>query len=905
MASRRPWNESSAPGSRHDSRGSSPALDGRCAPPGKPPFVCPPTASVSGGTSAAADWSLAGLVGMAVAAVDLVCQGPSQAEAFPTAWRLAGISLGSAAIVRFLSGRPSGSMLSDAETGSLRSGVRSVAVDCGVAVLAAGAEAALRSWLGVPILMDLALLLVLRNTAFLLAIRPQAGPKAPGGSFGHPARSRAAAVSLFLVVFAVASIPGVWSVSLTCLFAAAGTTWLMARHWAAVSDGIVSTTRTALPGRWRIGLPLLPLAGVLALSPLTGWQLRAIEGYMPASGGTRDASAAAREGLGDGDLLVAGLEDIRSFAPIEDAPFAASHEPTLYDVFDDTYQEPVKKTTHERAISLPPLPNQVREDPSRVESRRPGREFSTVRKTPDRSRPRIGGIDSRALVHVRGRVPLHLALERFSRYDGVDWTPQGPAAEPPLTVEMVHGRPWLRVGVQSTSTIHGRTELHAIKIGDLRTNRVPCPNQLTGIHIDQVGEAGFFRRVQPSVVALDRETIPEMLAIHIQSRVVDPQRLEGLAGGFEHGPEECLQFGSDEDSLRVRSLAESWVQGLPRGWPQIARVVERIRARAAFDRDARAEGLQGHSVAEFLFDTRRGPDYLFASAAAWSLRSLGYATRLVGGFHADPRRYDVRTGHTAVLAEDVHVWVEVWSAEGWVTLEPTPGYEVLGPPPSLLDRIRAFARAFLRLAVRHPSAVATVLAMVVGCVLLRVRLADDIDRLIWLTRLHLQARLDPRGWGSRRDVLATISLLERRFQRAGLPRPDHRSPGHWLRTVVAGEPSRCGTRTSDGDGSETPFIAAADRALYSPRTDEPVDRRLLLEAERIWSLRAVRGRRALLRKGPCTAEARRIGGAGRLSDRAASRVTRPSFRIRRAPPVVADAARGRVSPSQFSEEAVA
>ena len=47
----------------------------------------------------------------------------------------------------------------------------------------------------------------------------------------------------------------------------------------------------------------------------------------------------ARDGIGNGDILVAGLDNIRSFAPIENAPFAASHDPTLYDVFDDSYNE--------------------------------------------------------------------------------------------------------------------------------------------------------------------------------------------------------------------------------------------------------------------------------------------------------------------------------------------------------------------------------------------------------------------------------------------------------------------------------------------------------------------------------------------------------------------------------------
>jgi protein-glutamine gamma-glutamyltransferase len=62
---------------------------------------------------------------------------------------------------------------------------------------------------------------------------------------------------------------------------------------------------------------------------------------MPSSGGNQQYDEAARSGVGDGDALAAGTENIRSFAPIENAPFLNSHEQTLYDVFDEMYDEPV------------------------------------------------------------------------------------------------------------------------------------------------------------------------------------------------------------------------------------------------------------------------------------------------------------------------------------------------------------------------------------------------------------------------------------------------------------------------------------------------------------------------------------------------------------------------------------
>jgi hypothetical protein len=45
---------------------------------------------------------------------------------------------------------------------------------------------------------------------------------------------------------------------------------------------------------------------------------------------------------------------VQSFAPIEDAPFMTSHEPSLYDLFDDLYNESMKVERQQRAVSLPP-----------------------------------------------------------------------------------------------------------------------------------------------------------------------------------------------------------------------------------------------------------------------------------------------------------------------------------------------------------------------------------------------------------------------------------------------------------------------------------------------------------------------------------------------------------------------
>ncbi len=144
---------------------------------------------------------------------------------------------------------------------------------------------------------------------------------------------------------------------------------------------------------------------------------------------------------------------------------------------------------------------------------------------------------------------------------------------------------------------------------------------------------------------------------------------------------------------RIKDLATQWTTGVPRGWQQVETIARRLREEYQLDDEWRPEAGCPSPVAHFLFISRRGPDYLFASSAALMLRSLGYSTRVVTGFYADPRQFDRKSGHTPVTKEDAHTWVECsLGANYWATVEATPGYEVLDPPPSLIARLFAAAQ---------------------------------------------------------------------------------------------------------------------------------------------------------------------------------------------------------------------
>jgi len=687
---------------------------------------------------------------------------------------------------------------------------------CGIVVVGVAIEALVRWCLNVPMLLDVLLIVIFRDMVIALAML----------SHHEDAQRSCNALATFLIVFASASVHALWIQGLVVIFSLAGVWWLMGAHWESLQHSLEASSDRTLPRRWLLALPLA-LLGILVCVPVASRQIQALEGFMPTSGGRRDSSSMARSGIGDGDALVAGLDNIRSFAPIENAPFVSSHEQSLYDIYDDMYNEPVRQKKQERAISLPQQTTVRPEDHSMAKSSRPSQEFSTVRKSGTPTRQRIRDLESRALFYVKGRVPLHLKLESFDLYDGVDWRPEELSAVPPqLHVEMVHGRPWLRTGVTNACEFFAAPEVHAIKVVDLDTCCIPAPNELMGVHIDQVSQADFYRWVRPGVIGIDRPKLPDMLTVQVQSRLVDPRLFPRTRPYFQGGSERYRHSGDDSRSEQIRVLAEAWVAGVPAGWRQIERVIDRVRSEHVLDPAATASAESTHSVADFLLVKRRGPDYLFASAAVWALRSLGYTARLASGFYADSRRYDARSDHTPVMPADLHFWVEVQAGPGhWMTLDPTPGYTVLTPPLTFVETLLQPVMAIGGFVASHPW---QSLALCSGFALLvwrRAVIADTIDEAVWLLRR--------RGDG-REAVVRTLGLLERRCARAGLPRPRHATPSRWLAEVSERMPV-AGPTIRPLPDEITAFVSLADQALYSPVFPGRKTHEACRSAGRIWS----------------------------------------------------------------------
>lgn len=584
--------------------------------------------------------------------------------------------------------------------------------------------------------------------------------------------------SLFLTVFSCCLSSDPFVLGLVVVYAVLGVWWLMGSYWEGLRGKLATESQESLPRRWLFGLPALVVA-VLLLIPWSGREsLLTLRGFVPSSGGTGDFDEFARSGVNDGDLLVGAKDNARSFGTVESEVFMDSEQPSLYDVFNDSYGEPVKTKKQERAVALPA--DLMREAEQRMaESRTVGREFSTVRQPKAaKEKPVVADLDGRALFHVQGRTPLHLRLELYDLFDGDKWLPMPDEKHSaPLQLRMIGNKPWIDFKQSTITDVFAAEESHALKIHRLDTNRLPLPVATTRIHIDRIDRPDYFAITQPTIVRLIHEQLPPQLVLHVVSQPQDESQFRLLLKGpTPNLNSRLLAVPVTTREPRVATLAtlaKEWTANAAPGWPQIKAVVARLRDDYVLDNTAVVPAEEADPVSHFLFKSRRGPDYLFATSATLLLRSLGYSTRMVSGFYANPANYDVRRQHTAVFPEDVHFWPEVYlGAATWVTVEPTPGFEVLGPPPPWWQIAWSAVVACVAFVVRHAVVCSIIVIATTLTLIFRHRLAERLASLVW----WLSSRRE-----SRQLVLNTARLLERRGQLAGLERPRHCTPARWLR----------------------------------------------------------------------------------------------------------------------------
>jgi hypothetical protein len=687
-----------------------------------------------------------------------------------------------------------------------------------IAVLAAiayplAAEFALRSFAEGSEPFEMLLLIGLKLSAVVLAV------------FSHVARLGGAAVLLssFLLLFAMTMSNARLPLLLAVIYGMIGLWWLMGAYWDRLAGAFAaSKIEPRIPVRVSViggtGIVLLLLATLISMTDISAV---ALHGFMPTSGGTRWHDPHARSGIGDGDAMVAAKDEALSFGPVESELFLDSDMPTLYDMFNDLYGDPPKpKDKHERNIGL--AQSEMNETEQRIaKTERSGREFSAVRRKVERKPRALHDREAPAMLYVAGRVPLHLALERFDTFDGRVWTHSGATEDQPtIRIETKHDKPWAYLLSIGSSSIHRGLEPHAVKIINLKSNRFPSPPQLTAVHVDKVDQPDFFGWTDDGVACMPvRDLIPQLTVVHLRSQGVNLQPIREASFQFaKHSNQQSEgQLGSRPGIVVDRSAIKTFCSrseprlsqtgSLPHNWQQVDAVVERLRTEFAHDPSAPAPEDCSDVVAHFL-QAKRGPAYLFATTAAVLLRELGYETRLVTGFYARRDRFDHRAGQTSVLSDDVHVWVEVCvCGSTWVAIEPTPGYE----PPRETLTWRQWAMIALAKCV---DLVARHVAMLAGGLALAVLVF--VARRAWLDALAFCVCRVMGLRSTRSRLLWTIRLLEWRAWLAGRARPKRSTIAAWYAPLVDQAPPH-------GKPPFVYFLSWTDRLLYSPAGIDPAE----------------------------------------------------------------------------------
>jgi hypothetical protein len=187
------------------------------------------------------------------------------------------------------------------------------------------------------------------------------------------------------------------------------------------------------------------------------------------------------------------------------------------------------------------------------------------------------------------------------------------------------------------------------------------------------------------------------------------------------------------------------------------------------------------------------------------LRTLDYPARVCLGYYAAPDAYDPETAHTPVRKTDLHFWPEVLLRDGqWLVVEPTPGYELLGPTLPLSERILNALAAVAAWAWRHAAELAVLLSVLVAAWVRRRELIDALSVRRW-------AWFPGRTW--RDQVRGAVAVLERRGRWAGKPRPPRQTTPSWLRGAVP--------TPSPADADLERLTRMAEWAAYAPDAPPP------------------------------------------------------------------------------------
>jgi len=591
--------------------------------------------------------------------------------------------------------------------------------------------------------------------------------------WAHVARFERLAMftSLFAVLFCVSTSQDTSMGWICWVYLIGGITWLSTTYWSLLRTDRISGHTLVSPWRTITMGALLTIGVLFTVALPASMRLRMVEGFMPSSGGTGEADPYARSGVGDGDALVAATEEARTFAPIEEAPFLEGEQPSLYDVFQDTYSPPKPPKGFERAVSLPP--EVFKHNHQRMaQARKASRSFSVDREQKRKKRNQgLEDTESNALLHLAGPVPAHLRVTVYDLFDGTEWYP----AENrdlhlrSLQVKEIADKPWITWAERPYPIERVKQERHALRILNVDTNRVLAPVNLNGVHIDRCDRPDLFEWAQEDVLAMDRSALPPMTVIHVISTLLDTNELTRRQSVLGFGLEEYRTLPEGPGMKEIRELALEWTQHATCGWEKVSAITHRLRTDYRHNPDVRVPDGCTNPVHWFLTESREGPDYLFATASVMLCRSIGITSRAVSGLYAGPSQFDYSTGQTSVRADDAHWWAEIYvGSQAWVTIEPTPGYEVRKFPQGLLAQVGTVILQFGRLSTTYWPVTLCLIGLITAGVRNHAAIITVCQAWFWNWRYRRSISSPVQ---LRRMLLDTGQLLDRKFRLARMPRP--------------------------------------------------------------------------------------------------------------------------------------
>jgi len=654
---------------------------------------------------------------------------------------------------------------------------------------------------GAPAAWEIVMLTTLGISAIALAFCSQ--------STKHSALSVVSSGFLMLFTAAISDrtdavyVAVVWV--LICLW------WMLANHWERLEVHLAQSVhrhRGTRFGMLSLGVVICGLAAMASWG--RGPAARLLQnGVMPTSGGNRWADPSARSGVGNGDAVVAAKEHALSFGAVESDVFLQSHQPSLFDLFDDVLGKPERIKRSEKAISLA---NQARNEEKKkgVQSQSGGASFSTSRQSPPQKQKQ----DERktaSMIHWVGPPATGLALQRYDRFDGVDWTDSSaqkdmkPRLQPGLMRHSIEDRVWYFRPPAPHSDLLGPVRADAVKVINLRSPRIPAPAMAIGVHIADVDRSDFFDITgDGSLYMPDRLSVPSLTMLRLITRQIDGDAIRKLKSLPQRGSTDAgggQEIDAETAGIQLATrLAQEWTIGATSDWQRVEVIVNRLRTDFIFDREQASAGQD--PLADFLA-SQRGGDHLFATAATVMLQRLGLQSRLVTGFYAPRQTSAWGAGQIDIVATDAHVWAEVLiGPDVWVPIEPTPGYELPSFYRSLSTRFAAAAWAAFPI-------LASIVFLLCGLWITRRFWGEWSCRLVWKLSRPLSAR---------RRVALLVRLLDVRGRFAGEARPAGVTPRNWVNSTTAVLP---GPNISDLSSAANRFFDVADSAFYGSMATLP------------------------------------------------------------------------------------